>query len=183
MASDSKSTDRASHDSPSESSGRIQLRPAVESDLGAINDIYNYYVLNSTCTYQEQPETLSDRNKWFYNHGPGYPVIIAEYNGEIVGWGSLSRYHQRSAYRFTVENSVYVRCDWHRRGVGSILLQDLIRQGRDFGYRAIIAAIDADQTKSIDLHARYNFQHVGRLQGVGLKFGRWLDVVYMELLL
>jgi len=161
----------------------IQLRPAAESDLAAINDIYNYYVLNSTCTYQEQPERISDRLIWFRNHGPKHPVIVAEQKKEVVGWGSLSPYHRRAAYRHTVENSVYVHPDWHRRGIGSLLLQDLIKQARDLGYRAIIAAIDSDQASSIILHARYNFQKVGRMQSVGLKFGRWLDVVYMELLL
>jgi L-amino acid N-acyltransferase len=161
----------------------INLRPAVESDLSGINEIYNYYVRNSTCTYQEQPETLNDRHAWFLNHGQGYPVIVAEYHGAVVGWGSISRYHQRTAYRYTVENSIYVRNDMQQRGIGSLLLQDLIHQSRNLGYRAIIAAIDADQTQSIRLHARYNFQHAGRLQCVGMKFGRWLDVIYMELLL
>ena len=161
----------------------LNLRPAAESDLSTINDIYNYYVLNSTCTYQEQPELIGDRYIWFHNHGPRHPVIVAEHKEQVVGWGSLSPYHQRTAYRHTVENSVYVHHDWHGRGIGSLLLRDLIKRSRDLGHRAIIAAIDSDQTHSIDLHAKHNFQHVGRLQRVGTKFGRWLDVIYMELLL
>jgi len=161
----------------------IKLRPAAESDLAAINDIYNYYVLNSTCTYQEQPEQIRARQLWFRNHGRRHPVIVAVHNKEVVGWGSLSPYHKRAAYRHTVENSVYVHPDWHRRGIGSSLLEDLIRRSRELGHRAIIAAIDSDQTDSIRLHAKYNFQQAGRLRCVGRKFGRWLDVVYMELLL
>jgi L-amino acid N-acyltransferase len=161
----------------------IDLRPAAESDLNAINDIYNYYVLNSTCTYQERPETLSDRRRWFRDHDGRYPVIVAENHGQVVGWGSISPYHQRSAYRFAVENSVYVHHSWHRRGIGSLLLQDLIRRSRILGYRAIIAAIDGEQTQSIRLHAKFDFLYAGRLQGIGCKFGRWLGVVYMELLL
>jgi L-amino acid N-acyltransferase len=161
----------------------IKLRPAMEPDLKAINDIYNYYVLESTCTYQEEPELLSDRQKWFHNHGQNFPATVAEYNEQIVGWSSLSPYHQRSAYRHTVENSIYVCHDRHRHGIGSLLLQDLIQKARALDYRAIIAGIDADQASSIALHAKYNFQHVGHLQQVGFKFGRWLDVIYMELLL
>jgi L-amino acid N-acyltransferase len=161
----------------------VKLRLAVETDLGAINDIYNYYVLNSTCTYQEIPETVSDRLKWFHRHGGKHPVIVAELGDKVVGWGSLSPYHLRSAYQHTVENSVYVHHHWHRHGIGSILLRELIRRSRDLGHRAIIAAIDSDQTHSIRLHAKCDFQHAGRLRNVGLKFGRWLDVVYMELLL
>lgn len=154
---------------------------ATESDLAAINDIYNHYVLNSTCTYQETPELIEDRRTWFQNHGAGYPVVIAEQNARVVGWGALSPYHKRSAYRHTVEVSVYVHQDWHRHGIGSFILRDLITQAGAFGHHAIIAGIDADQAASIALHAKFNFRQVGRLIQVGRKFGRWLDVVYMEL--
>jgi L-amino acid N-acyltransferase len=159
------------------------LRPAVESDMPAINEIYNYYVLHSTCTYQEEPEPLINRYQWFHAHLNKFPVMVAESNGRIVGWGSLSPYHPRSAYRHTVENSVYVHHERQQRGIGSLLLQDLILKAGALGLHAIIAAIDSDQVHSLALHAKFKFQHVGRLRHVGLKFGRWLDVIYMELLL
>ncbi len=161
----------------------MSLRPGTEADLSTINDIYNHYVLHSTCTYQEQPEPISGCYQWFHSHGPRHPIIVAEHETQVLGWGSLSPYHGRFAYRNTVENSVYVHHKWHGRGIGSLLLQDLIRRARVLGYHAIIAAIDADQTHSIGLHARFRFERVGHLKHVGLKFGRWLDVVYMELLL
>jgi len=161
----------------------VSVRPAVESDLTAINDIYNYYVLHSTCTYQEQLEPLHERHQWFHDHDSRHPIIIAEHENDIVGWGSLSPYHHRSAYRNTVENSVYVHPEWHQRGIGSVLLEDLIMHAQALGHHAIIAAIDADQTNSVRLHAKFNFEEVGHLRHVGLKFGRWLDVIYMELLL
>lgn len=161
----------------------VAIRPATESDLGAINDIYNHYVLHSTCTYQEVPEPIESRQRWFQHHGPQHPVIVAEESGSVVGWGSLSAYHPRSAYRHTVENSVYVHHQHHRRGVGSIILADLIARSKTLGHRAIIAGIDADQVASVALHDRFGFQKVGHLKQVGFKFGRWLDVVYMELLL
>jgi phosphinothricin acetyltransferase len=100
-----------------------------------------------------------------------------------VGWGSLSAYHARSAYRRTVENSVYVHHQHHGRGIGSLLLEDLIARAREVGHRVIIAAIDADQPASIALHAKFDFKKVGHFKQVGFKFGRWLNVVYMELLL
>ncbi len=167
--------------------GKEPVGPAVRlakgSDLPAINDIYNYYVLHSTCTYQEEPETLAGRRKWFAHHGANHPVIVAELNGEVVGWGSLSPYHARSAYRRTVENSVYVHHQHQRQGLGSLLLQDLIARARRRGHHAIIAGIDADQPASVGLHKRFRFRKVGQLKEVGFKFGRWLDVIYMELLL
>ena len=161
----------------------ITIRAAAPADLGAINDIYNHYVLHSTCTYQEEPEPLESRRQWFQHHGDRHPVIVAEVDGQVIGWGSLSPYHARSAYRHTVENSVYVHHRHHRRGIGSRLLQELITRARGLGHRAIIAGIDADQPASIALHAKFCFEEVGHLRQVGFKFGRWLDVIYMELLL
>lgn len=161
----------------------VVVRPANEPDLGDINDIYNHYVLHSTCTYQEEPETIEDRQQWFRRHGDQHPVIVAELQHRIVGWGSLSAYHARSAYRRTVENSVYVHHEFHRQGIGSFLLKELIARARNLGHHVIIAAIDADQPASIRLHERADFKTVGHMTHLGFKFNRWLDVIYMELLL
>ncbi len=156
------------------------LRPATLNDLGAINDIYNHFVHQSTCTYQEVPETPEGRQKWFTHHSARHPVIVAEVGGQIVGWGSLSSFHPRSAFRFTVENSVYVHHQHHRQGIGSAILSELVAQASVLGHHAIIAAIDGEQADSIALHAKFGFQKVAHLKQVGFKFGRWLDVVYME---
>jgi L-amino acid N-acyltransferase len=161
----------------------ITIRPATESDLAAINDIYNHYVHHSTCTYQEEPEPLDDRRQWFNHHGDKHPVIVAVADRRAIGWGSLSAYHARSAYRRTVENSVYVHHQHHRRGIGSMLLQELIVRARKLGHHAIIAGIDADQPGSVALHTKFHFEPVGHLKQVGFKFDRWLDVLYMELIL
>jgi L-amino acid N-acyltransferase YncA len=110
-------------------------------------------------------------------------VIVAVVEEQVVGWGSLSAYHKRSAYRHTVENSVYIHHQHHRRGIGSLLLQELIVRSRALGHRAIIAGIDADQAASVALHTKFHFVKVGHFKQVGLKFGRWLDVIYMELML
>lgn len=157
------------------------IRPATEADLTTINDIYNHYVLHSTCTYQEEPETMENRRRWFSRHGGNHPIIVAEVDGRVVGWGSLSPYHVRSAYRYTVENSVYIHHEMHRRGIGAILLEELITRARKIGHRVIIAVIDGEQAASVTLHEKFHFEHVGHFKEVGLKFGRWLDVIYMEL--
>jgi L-amino acid N-acyltransferase len=162
----------------------INIRPATPVDLPAINDIYNHYVLHSTCTYQEVPEPLEGREAWFARHGPQHPVIVAvDAIGSVIGWGSLSGYHARSAYRFTVENSVYLRHDLRGKGVGGLLLAELISLAKSLGHHSIIAGIDADQPASVALHRRAGFEQVGRMKQVGFKFGKWLDVIYMQLML
>jgi phosphinothricin acetyltransferase len=110
-------------------------------------------------------------------------VTVAESKGEILGWGSLSPFHPREAYHQTVENSIYVRHDALRRGVGSTLLADLIQRATDLGYHTMIAGIDTEQTGSITLHEKFGFEQVAHLKEVGHKFGRWLDVIYLQLML
>lgn len=159
------------------------IRPATEADAVAINDIYNYYVQNSTSTYQEELEPIESRRRWLSNHGAAHPVIVAEQGSCILGWAALSPFHARSAYRRTVEDSVYVHHEHRRKGIGSMLLQHLIVRARVVGHHAIIGLIDAAQVPSIALHARFGFREMGRLEEVGFKFGTFLNVVYMELLL
>ncbi len=161
----------------------IQLRDATAADLPAINGIYNHYVLNSTCTYQTEPSTAEERAAWFAAHGPKHPVIVAELDGRVVGWGSLSQFHPRSAYGNTVEDSVYLRHDLLGRGIGSALLGELVRRASAIGHRCIIAGIDADQQASVALHAKFGFVPAARLREVGYKFGRWLDVIWMQRML
>jgi L-amino acid N-acyltransferase YncA len=158
------------------------IRVARREDLAAINDIYNFYVRHSTCTYQEAPEPIDGRQTWFDRHGAEHPVTVAEANGALVGWGSLSPYHPRSAYRFTVENSVYVHHEHQRQGIGDAILGDLIARARAIGHHTIIAGIDASQGASVAIHAKHGFVMAGRLRTVGYKFEQWLDVVYMQLI-
>ncbi len=159
------------------------IRAARGDDLASINEIYNYFVDESTCTYQETPEPMGLRQDWFARHGPSHPVTVADAAGRIVGWGALSPFHVRSAYRFTVENSVYVSHEYHRKGIGDAILSDLVARARALGHRTIVAGIDAAQLASAALHAKHGFVPAGRLRDVGYKFERWLDVVYMQLIL
>ncbi len=159
------------------------IRLATEADLPAINAIYNHYVRTSVCTYQETEDALEDRAAWHQAHPRDYfPATVAELNGEVVGFGSLSPFRARSGYRFTVENAVYVRHDLHRRGIGRMLLADLIERSRAIGHKSIIAVIDAEQSGSITLHREFGFELCGELKQAGYKFDRWLDAVFMQLL-
>lgn len=156
------------------------IRVAETSDLAAINAIYTHSVLYSTATYQTEPSTDAERAAWFAAHGEKHPVIVAELDGQVVGWGSLSPYHHRAAFARTVEDSVYIHKDFHRRGVGRVILGDLLKRAKEIGHHRIIAAISGDQEPSLALHESMGFTERGRLTEVGFKFGRWLDVVYLE---
>lgn len=159
------------------------IRPAIIADLQSINDIYNHYVLHSTCTYQLEPETIAARVAWFEAHGEKHPINVAELDGQVVAWGSLSRFHARAAYSRTVENSVYVHPAFQRRGLGSAILADLISRAKALGHHTIIAGIDAEQTPSIAIHRKHGFEQVAFLKELGWKFERWLHVIYMQLML
>jgi len=160
------------------------IRLATEADVPAINEIYNYYVHRSTCTYQLEPEPLDGRRGWFVAHLPDtYPVTVAEQGGQIVGWGSLSKFRNRAAYDGTVEASVYIQHDHHRRGLGRALLSDLIDRARNLGYHTLIGGTSADQTASIALQESLGFTRVAHFREVGYKFGQWLDVVFLQLML
>jgi phosphinothricin acetyltransferase len=160
-----------------------EIRLATEADLPAIEDIYNWYIPRSTCTYQEEIEPFEKRVAWYRHHGPRHPITVAELGGEVIGWGSLSEFRDRAAYRNTVEDSVYVRHDMHGRGIGSALLKDLIDRARALGHHTIIAGADGEQTVSIKLHAKFGFEPVAHFKQVGFKFDRWLDVVFLQLML
>lgn len=156
------------------------LRLAIAADLDAINAIYNHSVLYSTATYQTEASTDAERAAWFAAHGPQHPVIVAEVDGRAVGWGSLSPFHARAAFNRTVEESVYIHQDFHRRGIGKAILTELLTRAKALGHHRVLAAISGDQEASLALHESIGFTERGRLTEVGFKFGRWLDLVYLE---
>ena len=156
------------------------LRQASSDDLLVINAIYTHSVLHSTATYQTEPSTDAERAAWFAAHGPLHPVIVAEIDGRVVGWGSLSSFHSRAAFNRTVEESVYIHQDFHRRGLGRAILIDLLARAKSLGHHRVIAAISGEQEPSLALHRALGFVECGRLTEVGFKFGRWLDLVYLE---
>ena len=160
----------------------ITIRPATEADLPGLLEIYNDAVLHTTATYDYEPRTLEQRRQWFEDHRrDNYAVFVAvDETGRIVGWSALNPYHARPGYRFTTENSVYIAADRRGQGIGKQLLAPLIDAARARGLHTIIAAIDATNEASLRLHARFGFEQVGHFKQVGFKFGRWLDVIYLE---
>jgi L-amino acid N-acyltransferase len=161
----------------------VAVRLATGDDLAAINAIYNHYVATSTCTFQLTPSTAGERAAWLAAHAGAHPATVAEVDGEVVGWGSLSAYNPREAYARTAENSVYVRHDQHRRGVGRALLADLLQRARSLGHHTVIAGVSDDQEASLRLHREMGFVDGSLLRELGWKFERWIDVRYLQRML
>jgi phosphinothricin acetyltransferase len=162
----------------------MTIRRATDADLPAILEIYNDAVLKTTATYDTEPQLPAARAVWFAEHQrEGLPVYVAEVEGEVAGWSSLSHYYSRPGYRYTVEDSLYIAEARRGRGIGKRLLAPLVDEARSLGKHAILARIDAGSEASIRLHAGFGFERVGYLKQVGYKFERWVDVVYMELLI
>lgn len=159
------------------------IRPATVADLPAISAIYNHSVATSTCTFALEPETLAEREAWFAGRTAAHPVLVAEAGGQVVAWASLSAWNKRCGYASTVEWSVYVREDWQRKGIASAMLTELIRLAKAAGHHTILGGVSADQTASLELHRRHGFVQTAHLREVGFKFGRWLDVIYLQLML
>lgn len=159
------------------------VRPAAETDIPAICAIYRPAVLTGTASFELEPPDDSEMLRRFRSLvGAGYPYLVAEADAQILGYAYAGPYRPRPAYRFSVENSIYVAPDAHRRGVGRILLAALIDICTRQGYRQIIAVIgDSGQSASIGLHRSFGFRFSGTVHSVGYKHGRWLDSVIMQL--
>ena len=159
------------------------LRPAARADLSAIADIYNHYVAHSTCTFATEPETTAYWKAWLDEHTGPHPAIVAVDGPRVVGWGTLSRWNTRCAYRFSVEDSVYVLDAMRGRGIGRDILAELIRLADGLGHHSIVAQISDRQPASERLHSQLGFRRVGHLEEVGFKFDRWIDVSIWQHLL
>jgi phosphinothricin acetyltransferase len=130
-----------------------------------------------------EPQAAEDRLQWLREHTSAHPVIVAESDGEIIGWGALGSFRPRAAYARTAELSVYVHHDFHRRGIGRAITTDLISRAQALGYHALIGGCCSESTASIGLLERFGFTRVGHLTEVGRKFDRWLDVAFLQKLL
>lgn len=162
----------------------ITLRPAARSDLGAITAIYADAVRNGTASYELEPPTEAEMTARFESLTEGgYPYIVAEQDGVILGYAYAGPFRTRPAYRFIVEDSIYVAPDAKGRGLGRLLLGELIEASTRLGFRQMIAVIGDGHpdSPSVKLHERVGFRHSGRLEGSGYKHGRWLDTVFMQL--
>lgn len=161
------------------------IRPASEADLSGILAIYNEVVRTSTAVYTDEESSLDQRRAWFRDRRAlGYPILVAEDGaGEVAGFSSFGDFRPWPGYRFTVEHSVYIRMDCRGQGLGTALIEPLLAEATALGKHVMIAGIDAANPASIRLHEKLGFTRVGRLHEVGTKFGRWLDLVFMQRLL
>lgn len=160
----------------------MQLRPAKPDDLAAVQAIYAPHVLRGLASFEEVVPGIEEMRRRFDEiTGKGLPWLVADFGGVVAGYAYCALYRARSAYRYTVEDSVYIREDFQGRGVGAALLQALIERCAALGYRQMIAVIgDSAHAASINLHAASGFLRVGTLRSVGFKFGRWVDSVLMQ---
>ena len=161
----------------------VEIRPAAEADIAAITAIYEHAVLHGTATFELIPPDLAEMGRRFdvLSTG-GFPYLAASLDGRVVGYAYAGAYRPRPAYRFTVENSIYLDPAIHRKGIGLKLMHRLIEECISRGYRQMIAVIgDSANAGSIGVHSRCGFQMIGTHPNVGLKFGRWLDTVMMQL--
>jgi L-amino acid N-acyltransferase len=158
----------------------IVIRKASPEDIPAITDIYNDAVLNLTASFDTRPKTLEEQQKWFEEHREHYPVLVAEREGRIAGWASLSRWSDRCAYSGTAEASLYVAAKDRNRGLGRKLISSLLEEGQVAGLHTVIARIVEGNTASIHLCESLGFTHIGTMKEVGRKFGKLLDVEMMQ---
>ena len=160
------------------------IREVSEQDAEAIAAIYGHHVLHGTASYDLQPPSVRDTlAKIRRILGSGWPFIISEQGGQVVGYAYATQCRDREAYSWTCENSIYIHPDWQGRGIGKVLLRALCLGAEGFGFRQMIAVIGGAEPASIALHAACGFEEVGRLQSAGWKHGRWLDNVYMQMAL
>jgi L-amino acid N-acyltransferase YncA len=161
----------------------VTVRLARPGDAEAIRGIYNIEVTGSTVTFDLVPRTAAEQDVWLVEHAGVHPAVVAQIDGEVVGFGSLGPYRSRPAYSTTVEDSVYVRGDARGMGCGRAILGELVRLATDHGFHAVMARIVGGHEASIGLHTACGFELVGIEREVGRKFSRWLDVVLMQRLL
>lgn len=162
----------------------IIIREAREADVPALLAIYNHVILHTTAVYTYEPQTLAAREAWYAEKlASGYPVYVAEEAGQVIGFSSYGPFRAWPAYKYTIENSVYVAEGQRGKGIGKLLIRPLIESAHAKEYHAIIAGIDASNDASLRLHASFGFLEVAHFRQVGYKFGRWLDLKFMELLL
>lgn len=161
-----------------------ELRDAAEADIAAIADIYADAVRHGTASYELEPPSRRDMEQRFAALAAGsFPYIVAADAGKVVGYAYAGPFRPRPAYRFTVEDSIYVSPNAKGRGLGRLLLTGLIERAAAAGFRQMIAVIGdgRPESASVILHEKLGFRHAGRLEGSGYKQGRWLDTVFMQL--
>ena len=162
----------------------ITVRHATENDLPQILDIYNEIIMHTTAVYYYEPHTLEMRKTWFVERRKqGFPVFVAEEDGIILGLSSIGPFRVPTAYKFSVENTVHVAAQARGKGIGKLLMPPIIESAKKLNMHTIIAGIDATNEVSLHLHKSFGFEEVAHFKEVGYKFGRWLDLKFLQLLM
>jgi L-amino acid N-acyltransferase YncA len=160
----------------------MTIRDAVEDDFAAITEVYNDVLLTSTAIYSDQPATVAERIAWWRSRtAQDYPTLVAVEGDAVIGFSSFGDFRSWPGYRYTVEHSVHVHASFRGRGVGSGLLKALIPRAAALGKHVMIGGIDADNAASLKFHERLGFERVAHFKEVGFKFGRYLDLVFVQL--
>ena len=158
----------------------LTIRQATLTDLRAITEIYNEAILTTSATFDTQPKTDEEQRAWFTSHGSKCPIVVAELEGVVVGWASLSEWSDRCAYSDTAEISMYVKQEFRGRGIGRKLLEAMVQEGDKVGLHTILARINTGNDVSVHLHQSVGFEQVGIMREVGRKFGKLLDICLMQ---
>jgi L-amino acid N-acyltransferase YncA len=164
------------------SDGDLLIRPSRDDDVTAIAAIYAHHVLHGVASFEEVPPSVEEMARRRADIvGRGFPYFVAERGGRVVGYCYSGPYRARVGYRFSIEDSIYIDVDEVGRGIGRALLAQVIERSTELGYRQMIAVIGGSETlPSINLHKALGFTHIGTFTGIGFKFGRWIDSVYMQ---
>lgn len=158
------------------------IRPAKSEDLSQILTIVNHAIEHSTAIYDYEPRTLQMQQSWFADKAlKNFPVLVADFGSEIVGFGTYGTFREKAAFNPTIEHSVYVKDGFQQQGIGKMLLTELISIATAQNYHVMIGCIDADNSSSIKFHQGFGFVSCGTIREVGFKFGRWLDMTLMQL--
>jgi len=162
----------------------VQIRPATENDLAQMLEIYNEIIANTTAIFQYDPHTLESREEWFEKKKEeGHPVFVAEDDGVVVGYSTFGWFRNWQAYKYSVENSVYVKAGYRGKGISKLLMQPIIDAAKEMGMHTIIAGIVADNDISLALHKQLGFVEVAHFKEVGFKFDKWLDLKFLQLMI
>jgi len=160
----------------------VTIRPATVADIAAITQIYNAAGVGTTASYDLAPVTVDDRRAWFEAKAQrGFPVLVAEEDGETIGFASYGTFREKAGYDYTVEHSVYVNDGRRASGVGRMLMAALIDHAKGHGVHVMVGALDGSNDASLAFHQALGFVEVARMPEVGRKFGRWLDLVIVQL--
>jgi L-amino acid N-acyltransferase len=162
----------------------LKIREAKIDDLQNMLNIINEAIIHTTALYDYEPRSFETQKIWFEKKiSDKMPVIVAEYENQTIGYGTYGIFRPFEGYKFCVEHSIYIAKEFRGKGIGKKILEELIKLGTDQGFHTMIAGIDAENLASYEFHKKYGFREIGRFHEVGYKFNKWLDVIFMQLML